>query len=133
MASSASIAVADSVWRQMKSSRCVSDDNLAILHFLFGKNFERATIIVDQGGVKRVSGNPSCRVLFLVAGESKKEEYVCFPEHFCTCHSFFFDVVNKGEQLCCKHQIAVQLAESVGAYKEISISDEELALILCRI
>ncbi|KAK8968602.1 hypothetical protein KSP40_PGU018733 [Platanthera guangdongensis] len=131
MASSASIAVADSVWRQMKSSRSGLVSRCS-LHFLFGKNFERATIIVDQGGVKRVSGNPSCRVLFLVAGESK-EEYLCFPEHFCTCHSFFFDVVNKGEQLCCKHQIAVQLAESVGAYKEISISDEELALILCRI
>ncbi|KAL6013231.1 hypothetical protein ACLOJK_003723 [Asimina triloba] len=38
--------------------------SLSRLHFLFGKNFERATRIVDQGGVKRVTGNPSGRFLF---------------------------------------------------------------------
>lgn len=34
-------------------------------------------------------------------GESKrKEEYICFPEHLCTCYSFFYDIVGRGEQLC---------------------------------
>jgi hypothetical protein len=36
------------------------------LHFLFGKNFERATRIVDQRGVKRISGEPSGRFIFQV-------------------------------------------------------------------
>lgn len=36
------------------------------LHFLFGKNFERATRIVDQRGVKRISGEPSGRSIFQV-------------------------------------------------------------------
>lgn len=139
---------------------------------MFGKNFERATRIFDQGGVKKISGEPSGRsifqvifllslslslpicfrwswlgqdiyqvirhcwllmvfpsswailmfhlvrenaiiikhiwnmnsviILFLqVVGESrKKEEYLCFPEHFCSCYSFFYDVVNRGEELC---------------------------------
>nr|GMD88377.1 zinc finger SWIM domain-containing protein 7 [Ipomoea batatas] len=36
-----------------------------------------------------------------VVGESKKkEDYLCFPDHYCACYSFFYDVVNKGEQLC---------------------------------
>ena len=36
-----------------------------------------------------------------VMGESKrKEEYLCFPEHLCTCYSFFYDIVGRGEQLC---------------------------------
>jgi hypothetical protein len=36
-----------------------------------------------------------------VMGESKrKEEYICFPEHLCTCYSFFYDIVGRGEQLC---------------------------------
>ncbi|KAG5526360.1 hypothetical protein RHGRI_032592 [Rhododendron griersonianum] len=42
----------------------VSDDQLSILHFLFAKNFERATRIVDQRGVKRISGEPSGRSIF---------------------------------------------------------------------
>ncbi|XP_073142490.1 uncharacterized protein [Henckelia pumila] len=93
--------VAESVWKDIDSNRAVTDDQLAILHFLFGKNFERATKIVDQRGVKRISGEPSGRSVFQVVGESRrKEEYLCYAEHYCACYSFFYDVVNRGEQLC---------------------------------
>jgi hypothetical protein len=37
------------------------------LHFLFGKNLERATRIVDQRGVKRIVGEPSGRSIFQVS------------------------------------------------------------------
>lgn len=78
----------------------VTDDQLETLHFLFGKNFERATRIVDQRGVKRICGQPSGRSIFQVVGESRGKEYLCFAEHYCACYSFFYDVVNRGEQLC---------------------------------
>ncbi|MQL94162.1 hypothetical protein Taro_026813 [Colocasia esculenta] len=132
-AASSSVAVANAVWDQIKSSRAASDDHLSILHFLFGKNFERATRIVDQGGVRKFSGTPSGRFLFLVVGESRrKEEYICFAEHHCTCYSFFYDVVSRGEQLCCKHQLAARLAEAVGAHSEVKVSDEQLAVLLSK-
>ncbi|KAJ4755534.1 Zinc finger SWIM domain-containing protein 7 [Rhynchospora pubera] len=130
----ATTSVAETIWEQIRSTRSVSDDQLSILNFLFGKNFERATRIVDEGGVKRVSGIPSRRSLFLVVGESKrKEEYICFPQHLCTCYSFFYDIVNRGEQICCKHQIAAQLAEAVGAHQEVEVTDEQLALMLLKL
>ncbi|XP_022942857.1 uncharacterized protein LOC111447762 isoform X1 [Cucurbita moschata] len=98
---SASTLAAEAVWKQIESTRSVTDDQLSILHFLFGKNFERATRIVDQSGVKKISGEPSGRSIFQVVGESRrKEEYLCFPENFCACYSFFYDIVNRGEQLC---------------------------------
>ncbi|KAF7811056.1 zinc finger SWIM domain-containing protein 7 isoform X1 [Senna tora] len=104
------------------------------LHFIFGKNFERATRIVDQRGVKKISGEPSGRFIFQVMGESRrKEEYLCFPENFCACYSFFYDVVNRAEQLCCKHQIAARLAASMEAYVEVKVSDEELAILLSKL
>ncbi|ESW20636.1 hypothetical protein PHAVU_005G003200 [Phaseolus vulgaris] len=104
------------------------------LHFLFGKNFEGATRIVDQRGVSKISAHPSGRFIFQVAGESRrKEQYLCFAENFCACYSFFYDVVNRGEQLCCKHQLAARLAASLGSYAEVKVSDEELALLLSRI
>ncbi|KAJ0963460.1 hypothetical protein J5N97_028582 [Dioscorea zingiberensis] len=131
---SVSAALASTLWNQIKSTRSVSDDQLAILHFLYGKNLERATRIVDQGGVRRVSGTPSGRFLFLVVGESKrKEEYICFPDHHCTCYSFFYDIVNRGEQLSCKHQIAARLADAVGVHAEVTVSDEHLALMLSKL
>jgi hypothetical protein len=99
------------------------------LETLFGKNMLRACKIVDEHGVRRVIGAPSGRSLFLVRcssflaphtplnwrtatwpcrvsglqvmGESRrKEEYLCFPEHLCTCYSFFYDIVGRSEQLC---------------------------------
>uniref|UniRef100_A0A803QVZ9 SWIM-type domain-containing protein n=2 Tax=Cannabis sativa TaxID=3483 RepID=A0A803QVZ9_CANSA len=126
--------VAENVWKQIESTSFVTDEQLSILNFLFGKNFERATRIVDQRGVKRISGLPSGRSIFQVMGESKrKEEYFCFPEHFCACYSFFFDIVNRGEQLCCKHQLASRLAVSLGICIEVKVSDDELALLLSKL
>ncbi|CAI9104315.1 OLC1v1002959C1 [Oldenlandia corymbosa var. corymbosa] len=128
------LAVAETVWKDIEATRSVTNDQLAIMHFLFGKNFERATRIVDQRGVKKISGEPSGRSIFQVVGESrKKEEYLCFPEHYCACYSFFYDIVNRGEQLCCKHQLAARLASSVGTYTHARIPDEELALLLSRL
>ncbi|XP_034678681.1 uncharacterized protein LOC117908932 isoform X1 [Vitis riparia] len=97
----ASSLVAETVWKEIESTHSVTDDQISILHFLFGKNFERATRIVDQRGVKRIVGESSGRWIFQVVGESrKKEEYFCFAEHYCACYSFFYDIVNRGEQLC---------------------------------
>ncbi|KAI9180463.1 hypothetical protein LWI28_005026 [Acer negundo] len=131
---SASRLVAESVWRSIESTRSVTDEQLSILHFLFGKNFVRATRIVDQRGVKRISGEPSERSIFQVVGESRrKEEYFCFAEHYCACYSFFYDIVNKGEQLCCKHQLAARLAAALGTCVEVKVSDEQLAQLLVKL
>ncbi|KAI4295732.1 hypothetical protein L6164_035748 [Bauhinia variegata] len=131
---SASSLVAEAMWKEIESTRSVNDEQLWTLHFIFGKNFERATRIVDQRGVKRISGDPSGRSIFQVMGESRrKEEYMCFAENFCTCYSFFYDVVNRGEQLCCKHQLAARLAASLGTCVEVKVSDEELALLLSKL
>ncbi|KAI3753062.1 hypothetical protein L2E82_25107 [Cichorium intybus] len=129
-----SLLVAETIWTEIQSTRSVTDDQLSILHILFGKNLERASRIVDQRGVKKISGEPSGRSIFQITGESKrKEEYLCFPEHYCACYSFFYDIVNKGEQLCCKHQLAARLAVSLGTYVDVKVSDEQLAFLLAKL
>ncbi|MCO5612965.1 hypothetical protein L7F22_067238 [Adiantum nelumboides] len=101
------------------------------LYFLYSKNLERALRILDQKGVYRITGEPSKRVVFQVAGESKSsEKYLCLPKHFCSCQSFFFDVVGRGEQLCCKHQLASRIADALGICQQAAVPDEELALLL---
>lgn len=112
-------------------SSCLSDEQLSMLHFLFSKNLERALRILDQKGVYRLVSEPSKRVVFQVAGESKSSDrYLCFPKHFCSCHSFFFDVVGRGEQLCCKHQLAARIADALNICQQVVLSDEELAVLL---
>lgn len=45
-----------------------------------------------------------------VVGESRsKEEYFSFPDNFCACYSFFYDVVNRGEQLCVSKIVCVRV------------------------
>eukprot|EP01018_Ginkgo_biloba_P015522 Gb_39734 [translate_table: standard] len=142
----AAVAAGDAVFRSIKANnsdhtnlsllhfRAVNDEQLSILHFLYGKNFERAMQILDRGGVQLIVGEPSGRAVFQgvqVAGESKNsDQYICFPEHHCTCYSFFYETVNKGEQLCCKHQLAARVADAHKLYKEVKISDKDLALLL---
>ncbi|KAG5238734.1 Zinc finger SWIM domain-containing protein [Salix suchowensis] len=111
----ASSLVADTIWKTIESTQSVTEEQLSILHFLFGKNFERATKIVDQRGVKKISGQPSGRSIFQKGGVS------LFPEHYCACYSFFYDIVNRGEQLCCKHQLAARLAAASGAFIDVKI------------
>ncbi|KAF0907123.1 hypothetical protein E2562_015659 [Oryza meyeriana var. granulata] len=123
------LAVADAVWAEIRSAGLASDEHLSILEALFGKNMVRASKILDEGGVRRVTGAPSGRSLFLVMGESKrKEEYICFPEHLCTCYSFFYDIVSRGEQLCCKHQLAARLAEAVSKHQNIEAASYSFGL-----
>lgn len=139
-ASAAAAAAGDAIFNSINSSSsssaghpssCLSDQQLSMLHFLFNKNLERALRILDQNGVQRLISQPSKRVAFQVAGESKgSDKYLCFPRHFCSCQSFFFDVVGRGEQLCCKHQLAARLADALDICQQVVVSDEELAIIL---
>jgi hypothetical protein len=61
------LAVADAVWAEIRSAGQASDEHLSILEALFGKNMVRACKILDEGGVRRVTGAPSGRSLFLVS------------------------------------------------------------------
>jgi predicted nucleic acid-binding Zn finger protein len=64
---------------------------------LFGGHFDKATQIVDQGGVFAFIGRESQRKVYQVQGNKKKEKYTVFPRHYCSCHSFLFEVATKGE------------------------------------
>ncbi|KHN24806.1 hypothetical protein glysoja_037148 [Glycine soja] len=61
---SASSLVAETIWKEIESTPTVNDDHLWSLHFLFGKNFEGATRIVDLRGVSKISAHPSGRFIF---------------------------------------------------------------------
>ncbi|XP_022762135.1 zinc finger SWIM domain-containing protein 7-like [Durio zibethinus] len=117
--------VAESVWKTIASTHSVIEERLSILHFLFGKNFEKATRIAYQRGIKKISGEPTGRSILQIVGESRrKEEYFCFAENNCACYSFFYDI--------CKHRLAARFAGSLGACIEVKVSDEQLSIIAFR-
>ncbi|GBG84061.1 hypothetical protein CBR_g37936 [Chara braunii] len=71
-------------------------DHLLKLSFFFNKNLDRALQILDAGGVEWVKGVPSGRSVFRIWGVKAKgvvRDHLCFPLSYCTCESFFYDVV----------------------------------------
>ena len=50
--------------------------------------------------------------------------------HYCSCHSFFWDVVSRNEQFLCKHQLAARLADVLHLYATITVGDLLLGNLL---
>ncbi len=81
------------------------------LHFLFDKVLEKAVDIVQNSCVKRVVGEASGRELFQVkakrpassrrsrrsSGEAQQDDYLVLPFHYCSCHAFQYEVINRGD------------------------------------
>jgi predicted nucleic acid-binding Zn finger protein len=103
------------------------DYHLLSLHHLLGKNFSNALKIVDDGGVSNFTATDSGRTMFMVRGKS--EQYTVFPEHYCSCQAFFYEVC-QGHAMYCKHQLAAQMASILKKSNSVRVSDEELAVML---
>lgn len=114
----------------------MTDAHLAALFLLFDKHIYKAASIVDAGGVTSVISRDSARVVYRVTSSSKSSEggviegYTVFPEHYCSCHSFFYDVVSKGEGVYCKHQLAAWLSDALGRTKKRVVEDLVVSEIL---
>ena len=96
--------------------------SLRSLSFLFDKGLDKALEIVHNSCVKRVVAQGSGREIFQVKAHSSSSrrqskgwprqhrrslevqdrtvgagEYMVLPYHYCSCHAFQFEVINRGE------------------------------------
>ena len=136
----------------------MTDRHLECLAFIFKENhLANALELVQLGRVKRLVAERSGRSAFQVQGKSSSsssssslatgaggtgttrkpgglkagaEEYLCFPSHYCSCRAFQWDVISRGEQLICKHQLAARIAEATGLHANSVVSDLLLAQLL---
>ena len=96
-----------------------------ITHFKerYGKRFVRALRAVDEGKVVRYQFTPSESVTWIVRGRGR--EYLVIPEIYCTCRSFYQDVVISREGTFCYHLLAQTIAELRNEYQTIDSTDSE--------
>lgn len=78
-------------------THAVSDLHLASLKLLFDRHALKATSIVDSNGVSCFIGEQTGRRVYRVKGGKGATLYTVFPGHYCSCHSFFYDIVSKSE------------------------------------
>ncbi len=50
-----------------------------------------------------------CRMQLQVRGKSKDDQYIVFPEHYCSCKAFQFDVVGRSDAPFVSVQIIIVL------------------------
>ena len=110
----------------------VTDRQLELLAFVFdAKHLENSLVMYQKRAVKKLVAVKSGRTCWQVRGKSgAKEEYLVFPTHYCSCRAFQWDVLSKGEQLICKHMLAVRIAEALDDYNVAEIDDALLAQLL---
>eukprot|EP00884_Botryococcus_braunii_P000074 jgi/Botrbrau1/10067/Bobra.0355s0022.1 len=116
--------------KESEDGKQITKDHLRSLHVLFDRQLPRALRIVDSGGVKCFVAQQSRRKVFQVQGKGPSDVYTVFPHHFCSCHSFFYDVASKGNAVYCKHQLAALVASSVKRCPLIIVPDAQLAAML---
>ena len=107
----------------------VTDTHLAALSLLFDKHVVKAASIVDSHGVSSHEGKESGRLVYQVKSTGG-DPYTVFPGHYCSCHSFFYDVVSRAEVVYCKHQLAVFLSDALGRTRRSKVPDKVVAEIL---
>lgn len=113
------------------------DEALEVLAWLFGESALRKALEALQGGrVRRVAAVGSGRAMYAVASsegaDGEKRSYLCFPSHYCSCRSFFWECVSRGEALACKHQLAARLASVLGAAQTTTVDDALLGNMMMK-
>lgn len=113
----------------------MSDDSLIALHSILQQNLVPALDLVERRAVTKyvcscvaaAGYGTVTRQLYLVKGSSGNQ-YVCLASSsYCSCPSFMFSVLGRGDALLCKHQLAVRLATAMGACPAVELSGEEWA------
>jgi predicted nucleic acid-binding Zn finger protein len=89
----------------------------------YGKKFVKALRAVEEGKIIRYDFGPSESVTWIAKGQSR--QYLIIPEIYCTCRSFYQEVVISRETNMCYHLLAQRIAEIRGQFKTQKSTDAE--------
>ena len=87
----------------------------------YGKKFVRALRVVEEKKVDKYQFRPSDSITWVVKGRSR--QYLVIPKIYCTCRSFYQEVVISRESNMCYHLLAQQIAEIRNQYELVDSTD----------
>lgn len=87
----------------------------------YGKKFVRALRAVEEKKVDKYHFKPSDSMTWIVKGRTR--HYMVIPQIYCTCRSFYQEVVIARESSMCYHLLAQQIAEIREQYETIDSTD----------
>ncbi|MBE0526674.1 MAG: hypothetical protein IH631_07005 [Candidatus Thorarchaeota archaeon] len=87
----------------------------------YGKKFVRALRVVEEKKVEKYHFKPSDSITWIVKGRAR--QYMVIPKIYCTCRSFYQEVVISRESNMCYHLLAQQIAEIRNQHEHIDSTD----------
>ncbi len=87
----------------------------------YGKKFVRALRVVEENKVEKYQFKPSDTITWIVKGRSR--QYLVIPKVYCTCRSFYQEVVISRESNMCYHLLAQQIAKLRDQYELVDSTD----------
>jgi predicted nucleic acid-binding Zn finger protein len=89
----------------------------------YSKRFVRALRVAEEKKVIKYQFQPSDTTTWIVKGRAR--QYMVIPKIYCTCRSFYQDVVISRENNMCYHILAQQIAEIRNLYVTVISTDSE--------
>ncbi len=105
------------------SAESLTQSDIEYFRSRYGKRFVRALQVVEENKVVKYQFQPSNTTTWIVRGRGR--QYMVIPKIYCTCRSFYQDVVISREINMCYHLLAQQIAEIRNLYDNIDSSDAE--------
>ncbi len=100
-----------------------TQDAVVYLRKKYGDRFVRALRAVEENRVKKYTFHPSDSPVWIVKG--RRREYMIIPDIYCSCRSFYQDVVISRSTDFCYHLLAQEIAQLWNMYEQITASDQE--------
>ncbi len=94
----------------------------------YGNRFIRAVRAVEEGNVLLYRFEPSDTSRWIVRGS--RRDYLVVPDIYCSCRSFYQDVVIAHRIDFCYHLLAQEIAELMDAFEVVTVSDTKRKVLL---
>ncbi len=105
------------------SGESLTQNDIEYFRNRYGKRFVRALRVVEEKKVSKYQFRPSDTTIWIVRGRAR--QYMMIPRIYCTCRSFYQDVVISRETNMCYHLLAQQIAEIRNLYDIVESTDTE--------
>jgi len=111
----------DLLIKELERKGVLSESLLERFALKYGKLFWRAIKAVEEKRILKYVFEPSGKYLWIVIGKTRK--YLVIPDFYCSCDDFYFNVVTRRKRQLCYHILARRIAEILGLYETIRVSD----------
>ena len=111
-----------SIYEKVLNKGKLDNEFIEYLEEIFPNKSDKILEVVNRGIIKNIY-KPSNRIVWTVMG--RDQEHIILPKLFCSCKSFYKEVIINRTKKYCKHIIAQIISEALNNFEELELEDSE--------